>query len=174
MDTQKLAQKICDELLIDIRRRLFDENMPRIRQCLSELSEEEVWQQPNENSNSVGNLLLHLTGNMRQYILTGIDQQADVRKRQQEFDTNGSISKAQLLMSLETVMVEVNHILDNIQPEHLIVKKPVQCFEETIISILVHVTEHFSYHVGQITYFTKAIHNKDLRYYGDLPLDETT
>lgn len=167
-----LAQKIRDALIADVKRRLFDESVPRIKKCFSELTEAEIWHRPNENVVSVGNLVLHLCGNLRQWVLTGLGGMSDHRVRQQEFDEIGPVPTEKLLADLDEVMRQVNTVLDALTPEELVRTRSVQgIFEETGVAILVHVTEHFSYHTGQITYFTKTRKNVDLKYYGGLKLD---
>ncbi len=154
-------------LVAEFRRRVMDESVPRLKKCLAELTEAEVWQRPNPNSNAVGNLVLHLCGNARQWVLTGIGGAPDHRERQAEFDCRGGINKAELVEKLDALMLEINEFLDKITPEELLRVRPVQVYEESGLTILVHVLEHFSYHVGQATYFVKAIKDMDLAYYED-------
>jgi uncharacterized damage-inducible protein DinB len=161
----ELTDQIRDVLVKDVRRRLLDESMPRIRKCLDELTNEEIWHRPNNNTVSVGNLLLHLNGNVRQWILTGIGGQIDKRERDAEFLAEQSNSGDELYTILESTMSEIIPILDNITSEDLILEKNIQGFTETVTAILIHVTEHFSYHVGQITYFVKTKKNIDTGYY---------
>lgn len=165
------AKKIRDLLITDVRRRLIEESQPRIVKCLCELSQEEVWHKQNEHTNSVGNLVLHLCGNVRQYVLSGIDGQVDVRERDIEFLEKGPIDKQVLLIKVDELMKEVDEALDRISTEDLVREVSVQGFKENVTSILVHVTEHFSYHVGQITYYTKYIKNLDTGYYAGLDLN---
>ena len=155
----------------EINRRLFKESFPRLRQFLNELSEEEIWYKPNENSNSVGNLSLHLMGNARQWVISGLGKEADVRTRQQEFDEKGPIPTATLLQQLDALEEELTACITSIPQGKLLETHDVQGFKENGIAILVHVVEHFSYHVGQITYFVKAKKNIDTAYYGGLDLD---
>lgn len=155
-----------------VRVRLFEEGVPRIKKCLAQLSTEEIWHRPNENLVSIGNLVLHLCGNVRQWVVAGLGDRKDTRVRQIEFNTTGPISTEKLLSDLEHVMTEVEEVLNEISPEDLLKIRKVQgIFEETGISILVHVVEHFSYHVGQITRDTKMIRNMDMGYYGGMDLD---
>lgn len=155
-----------------VRVRLFEEGVPRIKKCLAQLSEEEIWRRPNENLASIGNLVLHLCGNVKQWIVAGLGGRKDTRVRQIEFDTIGPISNEKLITELEKVMTQVEEVLIEISPEDLLKVRKVQgIFEETGISILVHVVEHFSYHVGQITRDTKMIRNMDLGYYEEMDLD---
>ena len=154
-----------------VRIRLFEEGIPRIKKCLAQLSEEEIWHRPNDNLVSIGNLVLHLSGNVRQWIVSGLGGRKDIRVRDVEFETTKSISNEKLLGDLEKVMAEVEEVLNEISPEDLLKSRKVQgIFEETGLSILVHVVEHFSYHVGQISRDTKRIRNMDLKYYGGMDL----
>jgi uncharacterized damage-inducible protein DinB len=159
-------------LLAETRRRLIEESQPRIHKCLALLSEEEIWHRPNGETVSVGNLVLHLCGNVRQYILHALDGAPDVRVRQQEFDEPGPIPAAELLCRLDDVMAEVDAALDRIDPASLLEIRRVQIFDESKLSILVHVVEHFSYHVGQITYFVKSQKALHTGYYAHIVLPE--
>ena len=157
-----------DLLIQETRRRLFEESYPRIEKCLSLLAPSAVWHRPNANSNTVGNLILHLCGNVRQWIIAGLGQKADTRQRAAEFTNPQPISNQQLLDRLQELKVEVNQVLDDLQEGDLLKTYPVQVYEETGIAILVHVMEHFSYHVGQISYVTKAMEDVDLNYYPEV------
>jgi uncharacterized damage-inducible protein DinB len=152
-------------LIAECRRRLFTESLPRIRQCLGELTVEEIWARPNVHTNSVGSLILHLAGNVRQWILAGLGGAPDIRERQSEFDAPGPMPTAELLGRLEAVMSEVSAVLDRLDPASLLVPRRVQGFTESGLSILVHVVEHFSYHTGQIAYIVKARKDVDLGFY---------
>ena len=164
--------QIRNSIVTDVKRRIIDESMARIHRCLDELNDEEIWYRPNENTVSVGNLLLHLNGNVRQWILSGIGDQPDKRERDSEFLAEKAMSGNDLYIMLENTMDDIVPVLDNIKSEDLIKSKNIQGFTETVISILVHVTEHFSYHVGQITYFVKTRKNIDTGYYKEQDLNK--
>jgi uncharacterized damage-inducible protein DinB len=152
-------------LILECKRRLFDESLPRIRKCIGLLSEDEIWHRPNAETVSVGNLVLHLCGNVRQWICTGLGRQPDHRERAKEFSEAGPIPTAQLIERLETTMRDAKAVIDDADPSTLLEKRPVQAYQETGLSILVHVVEHFSYHTGQITYYTKSRKAVDTGYY---------
>jgi uncharacterized damage-inducible protein DinB len=152
-------------LIAETRRRILEESIPRLRKCLTFLTEEETWRRPNPHSNSVGNLVLHLCGNTRQWIGSGLGGHPDLRQRQAEFDERGPLPKERLLEQLDEVEKLVNEVLERVRPEDLLAIHPVQVFEESGLSILVHVIEHWSYHVGQATSFTKALKDLDMGYY---------
>ena len=169
-----LSPAIRDTLIEEVKRRIIRESVPRIKKCLDQLTEQEIWHRPNENVVSVGNLVLHLCGNARQRILSGLGQHPDHRQRDEEFATLDPLSTLVLLQQLDELVAAMLPVLDQVTPEALVASRTVQGFEETGISILVHVTEHFSYHTGQITYYVKTRKNVDLRYYGGQDLNQTT
>ncbi|MEM8525814.1 MAG: DinB family protein [Bacteroidota bacterium] len=157
--------------MTEIHRRLFEECWPRLEKCLAQLTETEIWQRPNENSNSMGNIALHLCGNVRQWVVAGLGEAEDTRQRQQEFDERGPLPTELLLDKMRETMNEVKTVLDRVKNKDLVATHNVQGFQETGIAILIHVVEHYSYHVGQMTYFVKAIKNMDIGYYAGLDLE---
>ncbi len=171
MPMESYAEKFRDALVEETKRRLLEESFPRLRQCLSMLTDEEIWRRPNPHSNGVGNLVLHLCGNALQWIGSGLGGDADERKRQWEFDERGPLPREELLALIQKTEETVARVVDQVSPEDLLEMRRVQTFEENGLSILVHVVEHFSYHVGQISYFTKALKDVDLGYYREVALE---
>ena len=163
-------QQLWDAIVKEMKRRLFDESLERLYKCLRELSTEEIWYKPNANSNSVGNLVLHLCGNARQWLMSGLCQQEDIRNRQAEFDDAAALPKDQLIELLHQLKTDITQCIDQLTPEVLLENRPVQTFQENGLSIIIHVIEHFSYHVGQITYFTKLRKDINLGYYQGISL----
>ena len=158
--------------LNEFRRRVFTESMERVKYCLRQLTEEEVWYRPNENSNSVGKLVLHLCGNARQWIVAGLSDKPDVRQRDAEFSERGPLPSSGLVKLLEETEEELEETLQSLNAENLLQEYAVQGFQELGINILIHVIEHFSYHTGQITYFVKARKDIDTGYYSGLDLNK--
>ena len=156
----------------EFERRVFEESYSRIFKCLSLLSEPSVWFSPNDQIPSVGNLVLHLCGNARQWILSGIGGVADNRDREQEFIKQNNIKKSDLIFLLENLKVNIQITLQEMDEKELVANKKIQGFNETGFSVLVHVIEHFSYHTGQITTLTKMITNKQTGYYHGLNLNQ--
>lgn len=159
-----------DALVREVLHRMYDECLPRILQCMDQLNDQQIWWRPNEESNSIGNLVLHLCGNVRQWIYAGLGKNEDVRNRQTEFDERKIIPVSELKELLVTTMDMVRPVIENIPTEELLNIRAVQTFEETGLTILVHVTEHFSYHTGQIAYITKMLINKPLGFYNGVNL----
>lgn len=149
-------------------------NLERIGRCLEELTEAQVWERPNSNSNSVGNQVLHLCGNITQWILTGLGGAPDVRMRNEEFATVGGISKEALKARLTDVVTESIKVINELEEAEMIRVRPVQAYEHDGVFILTHVVEHLSYHTGQIVFWTKALRDIDLDFYAGDALDSTT
>ena len=146
-------------------------NLPRIKKCLNQLSEDEVWKKPNANTNSIGNLILHLCGNITQYIHSSLGKENDIRERDFEFARSGGFTKKELLEKIESVTHKAIQIISATSEEELMHKRMVQGFEYTGVGIIIHVTEHYSYHVGQIAFWTKFLKDKDLGFYEDFDFD---
>ena len=146
-------------------------NTPRIEKCLGLLSEAEVWERPNPSSNSIGNLILHLCGNIRQYIISGLGRQPDTRERDEEFSATEGFTKKEILQKLTATVAEAARVIEAANEESLLGEQKVQGFTLTGIGIIVHVVEHYSYHTGQIAFWTKLLRDKDLGFYGDKDLN---
>ncbi|MBI4429650.1 MAG: DUF1572 family protein [Ignavibacteriales bacterium] len=147
------------------RRKLLQEYFPRIRRCVEELGENDVWWRAHETDNSIGNLLLHLSGNVRQWIVSGIGGARDTRERQKEFDQRENVPKAELLERLKETLVEADNTLAHFDTSKLLEKRHIQKYDITCFEAILHVVEHFSGHVGQIIYITKLRKGLDLKFY---------
>jgi uncharacterized damage-inducible protein DinB len=95
----------------------------------------------------------------------------DHRHRQAEFDERKVISKENLISKLLMTMAVAREIISTLPEKELLRVRPVQTFKESGLTILIHVTEHFSYHTGQIAYITKMIRDKQLGFYEDIQLE---
>ncbi len=165
------AEAFGTALIAESKKRMLEESLPRIKRCLELLSDEEIWRQPNDETVSIGNLVLHLCGNVRQWIVSGLGGAGDHRDRDSEFSERGTISKADLTARLENTLREAAEAMDGADPALLLETRRVQGQTETGLSILVHVVEHFSYHTGQISLAVKLLKNVDLRYYAGQDLN---
>ena len=147
------------------RRYLSAEYLPKIRRSLEGLSPEDIWWRPNEESNSIGNLTLHLAGNARQWVVAGIGAAQDVRERQEEFDRRSGLTAEELLYHLQEALREVDEVLARLSEHDLSEDRIIQGLPVTILQALFHVVEHFSMHTGQIIYLSKLRAGKDLGFY---------
>lgn len=149
----------------------MQENLPRIQKCLNELTEEQIWQRPNASSNSMGNLVLHLCGNIRQYVISSLGRQPDVRVRDEEFAAQGGYSRQELWDKLEETLQTAFHVIRNASDEEMMRVRSVQGFQQSGLAICLHVCEHLSYHTGQMAFWVKLLKDKDLAFYGNLNLN---
>ena len=147
------------------RRLLKSEYLPKLERCLQALTDEQIWWRANSESNSIGNLCLHLSGNARQWIVSGLGGEIDVRARQREFDEREIISRSELLSSLKQTLEEVDAVLASFNVERLLAQFQIQGTKVTALEAIFHVTEHFSMHAGQIILLTKQLTASDLHFY---------
>jgi len=153
------------------RAKLLDEYWPRLRTCVESLTDEQLWWTPNKASNSVGNLLLHLNGNVRQWLVTSFNGGDDARDRPAEFAARGSIPVSTLLQQLETTLHEAAAVLSRLTEADLTRSMSIQGYSVTGMHAVYHVVEHFGMHYGQIVYVTKLLRCEGLGFYREL--DET-
>lgn len=158
----------AQRFLSQARHHLNDDYLPKIRRCFEVLSEEDIWWRAHENTNSIGNLVLHLCGNVRQWIVSGLGGEKDRRLRPAEFSRRLPLPKDQLLEKLETTVAEATRVLDSLNEEDLATTRRIQVYDVTALQAVLHVVEHFAYHTGQIIYITRLRKNIDLKFY-DLP-----
>lgn len=144
---------------------LLGDYLPKIERCLERLSDEQIWWRPNEESNSIGNLILHLSGNARQWIISGVGSQPDTRVRDAEFEQRELIARAELLDLLRSTLTEIETVLRRLDPATLLERRKIQGHDVDILEAIFHVTEHFSMHTGQIIMLTKMLTASDLRFY---------
>jgi len=142
--------------------------LARIHACLDHLDEEQVWRRASESSNSIGNLCLHLAGNVRQWILHGIGGEPDVRRRDDEFAARGGVQKTELLARLDETVRRACGLLEALPPGRLLETTRPQNYDVTVLEAIYHVVEHFSGHTGQIIAATKAMTGSDLGFYRHL------
>jgi uncharacterized damage-inducible protein DinB len=144
---------------------LLGDYLPKIERCLEKLTDEQIWWRANEESNSIGNLILHLCGNARQWIISGVGSQPDARNRDAEFEQRGVIPRDQLLTLLRSTLTEVRATLEAVDPATLLERRKIQGNDVVILEAIFHVTEHFSMHAGQIFLLTKLLTASDLGFY---------
>jgi uncharacterized damage-inducible protein DinB len=142
--------------------------LPKLLHCLNDMSDDQIWWRPNEQSNSVGNLVLHLRGNLKQWIVVPLGGGKFRRDRSAEFATRERLTKAQLIGEIQAVVDEVEAVLQSFAANQLLVRYPIQVYQTSALQAVYHVVEHFSYHLGQILYIYKLQTSKDPGFYRDL------
>lgn len=163
--TDPSASALARGIAAEFRRRLQGEYVPRIARCVARLGDEHLWRRPAANCNSVGNLLLHLRGNVTQWILAGLGEAPDQRQRSAEFAAAAGPGGSELCAALAATVAAACDVVDRLGPAELLAPRRIQGYAETGLSATLHVLEHFAGHAGQIYAWTKQVTGDDLRFY---------
>lgn len=159
---------LAADFLAFSREKLLRQYWPRLRGCVESLTDEQVWWRPNEASNSIGNLILHLNGNVRQWIVSSFNRLEDKRDRPAEFSERRIIPATALLEKLGATMQEASEVLVQLKEEDLLASFQIQGYAVTGLSAIYQVVEHFGMHYGQIVFVTKLVCSADLGFYREL------
>jgi uncharacterized damage-inducible protein DinB len=147
----------------------LEQNCGRIESCVEKLTDDQLWARGTENENAVGNLMLHLAGNVRQWILHGVGGEPDHRTRDAEFDARGGIPRQELIARLHGTVAEGAALIRALPAERLAETRNIQKhYDVTVLEAIYHVVEHFSGHTGQIIFATKLLTGTDLGFYAYL------
>jgi len=146
---------------------LANEYPAKIRLAVSALPRETLWWRPNEESNSIGNLLVHLSGNIRQWVVTGIGGIEGTRDRASEFAMRDGPDAPTLLALLESAVRDADAVLAKLNPADIDREVTIQGRSTTVLAALYHVVEHFSMHTGQILVIVKMKSPGTVRFYDD-------
>lgn len=158
----------CQLFLDFSRQKLLNEYWPRLRTCVESLTDEQVWWRPNPSCNSVGNLVLHLNGNVGQWLVASFRGQADLRDRPAEFHATGGISARELVEKLAATLQSAGEVLNVLTEENLRRPMEIQGYHVTGLAAVYQVVEHFGLHYGQIAYITKMLRDVNLGFYRGL------
>jgi hypothetical protein len=150
------------------RQKLLEQYWPRLRSCVESLSGEQVWWRPNEASNSIGNLILHLNGNVRQWLVSSFRGSDDARNRPAEFSERQMVPASALLAKLGATLMEASDVLVSLTEADLLSTLQIQGYTVTGLHAVYQVVEHFGMHYGQIVYITKLLRGEDLGFYREL------
>ena len=150
------------------RRKLLEHYWPRLRASVESLTGEQVWWRPNEASNSIGNLVLHLHGNVRQWLVDSFEAREDKRDRPAEFAAQSGLTAAALLELLSATMADAEAVLGRLTEGDLVAGYEIQGYHVSGLEAVYQVVEHFGMHYGQIAYIAKSLSGKDLGFYREL------
>jgi hypothetical protein len=150
------------------RNKLLNDYWPRLRTCVESLSDDQVWWRPNDASNTIGNLLLHLNGNVQQWIVASFERVDDERNRPAEFSERQVVPARVLLEKLDSTMRRASDVLSRLTEGDLRATFHIQGYTVTGLCAVYQVVEHFALHYGQIAYVTKSILGKDLGFHREL------
>jgi len=157
-----------ETIFLDFSIRKLHQSASRIAECLSSLTEEQLWSRANPNSNAVGNLTLHLAGNMRQWLISGVGGVPDIRQRDLEFAARTGLSGSELRLILAATVQEAVATLSALPPARLTETIQIQGFRLTALEAIYHAVEHFSGHTYQIILLAKAYRNRPFEFYNYL------
>lgn len=150
------------------REKLLGQYWPRMRSCVESLTDEQIWWRPNNASNSVGNLLLHLNGNVSQWLVASFNHHEDARNRPAEFNAPEQIPGSVLIHQLNKTLEEAAAVLSRLTEADLLAHFEIQGYNVTGLAAVYQVVEHFGLHHGQIIYITKMLRGEDLGFYREL------
>ena len=159
-----MAANISGAFIDRSRKLLTDSYLPRIERAVERLSIENLWWRANPESNSIGNLILHMNGNVRQWIVSGLGGDKDIRERQKEFDAQSGADGAELVQHLRATVDAADRVLSSIDASTLVERRRIQSYDVTVMQAIYAVVEHFSMHTGQIILLAKMFKG-DLRLY---------
>jgi len=166
---KKMAASSVSTLFLEFSRaKLIEQYWPRLRSCVESLTDEQIWWRPNDASNSIGNLLLHLNGNVQQWLVASFDRLTDARDRPAEFAERRHVPAADLLEQLGSTLERASGVLSRLTEAELRATYHVQGYTVSGVHAVYQVVEHFGIHYGQIVYITKLIGGKDLGFYREL------
>jgi hypothetical protein len=150
------------------RQKLLGQYWSRMQKAVESLTDEQVWWRPNPASNSIGNLILHLNGNVTQWLVDSFNRDEDKRNRPAEFAAEGGLTAAELLAKLGATMERAAQVLNRLTVEELLAPYEIQGYHVHGLDAVYQVVEHFGLHYGQIAYITKSITSRDLGFYKEL------
>ncbi|NQT67513.1 MAG: DUF1572 family protein [Actinobacteria bacterium] len=142
---------------------MIDHAFERIIHCLNQLEEEHIWYRPDSSVNSIGIILNHLCGNLRQWIISGIGGLEDIRNRPLEFSDSTKLSKTELVNKFQEIIGDSKKTINNFNPANLLERLRIQGFEESALSAIYRVVAHLELHAGQIIYITRLILKSDYK-----------
>jgi uncharacterized damage-inducible protein DinB len=148
------AQSVASACIHEAQQ-VLKRNRRKIGHCLDQLDDEQVNWRPFEPQNSIANIILHLCGNVRQWLIAGIGETPDTRNRQGEFDDRNRYTRAELLQRLDQTLQELDQVLARLTAQSLLGARRIQGFEETGMSALWHSICHFEGHTHEIVYITR-------------------
>lgn len=158
---------IAAEFLARSRYLLTDEYRTKLRKTLDALPADALWWRANDQSNSVGNLLLHLAGNVRQWIVSGVGGADDKRFRAGEFTANGGQSLDQLWATIDAAITDADAVIAKLDEASLARRLTIQGREVSVLDAVYHVVEHFALHLGQIILIAKLSAPGSIQFYKD-------
>jgi hypothetical protein len=149
-----MAEEVAKEF-IKATRDTLAEGMRKIEHCVKQLSDEQVWWRPCEEMNSIANLMLHLCGNLRQWIVAGVGGAEDKRNRPREFGDRSNRPKGEVLAKLQDAVRDADAVLAKVTPAELLRRRRIQGFDQSGLEAIMHTVPHFRGHTQEIIHMTR-------------------
>ena len=160
----RVSGDTVEEAFINAARSRLNSAVHKIAHCVDQLSDEQVWQRPQPEMNSIANLILHLCGNLRQWIVSGVGGAKDHRDRPAEFSDRSMRPKAELLAELRSAIGECHQVMGNVDPRGLLVTRRIQGFDVQLLPAMMDTISHLQGHVQEIIHMTRAIRGSAYRF----------
>jgi Protein of unknown function (DUF1572) len=148
------TSKIC-EAFVSANRHALSEGMRKITHCVNQLTDDQLWWRPKPDMNSIANLMFHLSGNLRQWIIAGVGGETDIRNRPMEFADRSNRPKAEILAILAKVVSEADRALGRLTPDKLLSQRRIQGYDTMVLSAITDTIPHFRGHVQEIIHMTR-------------------
>jgi len=144
-----------EEAFIAAARHSLSEGLRKIEHCAAQLTDAQIWWRPRPEVNSIANLMLHLAGNLRQWLVASVGGAKDVRNRPLEFADRSNRPKAEMLELLKKTVAEADAALGGLSPQALLSPRRIQGFDTTVLSAIMDTIPHFRGHVQEIIHMTR-------------------
>ena len=166
--------ELNEKLIIEIKKNSIyrlEENLRMVLICIDKINEKDLWNKPSKKGVALGNQIIHIVGNMTQYLISALGEKKFNRERDNEFKIDKRMTKSSLINMLSNTIQESKKTITKLSMENLLKIRKVQAYTLSGIGCLIHSVEHFSYHTGQIALLTKNITNNDLGFYDGIDLN---
>jgi uncharacterized damage-inducible protein DinB len=157
-----------DEIFLKYSAEKLRQYESRIEDCLKRLPDEQIWARNSGSQNAIGNLVLHVCGNLGQWILSGVGGAVDTRDRDAEFAARDGLTGAELATRLRDRVEVAAKVIESLDVERLKDRVKIQKYELTLLEAIYHVVVHFAEHTGQVIFVTKLFSSDDLGFYKHL------
>ena len=151
-----MSESNTGQLFIAAARNSLAEGMRKVEHCVRQLNEEQVWLRPRPEMNSVANLILHLAGNVRQWIVSGVGGSGDIRNRPEEFADRSELPKANILSMLRSTVREADGVIEKLDVQKLTEPRRIQGFDTTVLEATFDSIAHFRGHVQEMIHMTRV------------------
>ena len=157
-----------ESLFLEISATKLLEFLARIEACLAKLSDDQIWARGHETQNAVGNLVLHLGGNVRQWVIGALGGELDRRDRDGEFAARGGPAANELAAGLRSTVEQAITVIRGVKTDQLTAGYEIQGYSVSGVEVVYHVVEHFAQHTAQIIFATKMLAGEDMGFYRHL------